>query len=687
MLQCIARNGGTNAAYFADTPGELQSALGAILADSAKNTTTRTVPAYSPVVNALSTTNGTPVTNDSIYLASFNPSPGLPWSGDIQRQRYQCTFSGNTFTVPTPQIQPNNGDDFAQNLNSNAGSLARTYIAFQPALVNGTMDATTTIRPYALVTGGDGVGQYKAAVLSGAASAIDTTMPWQAMNVPVNGCPYTSNGSGTPSGSPQTLATAACATMLLDYTFAPPSTSFSGQPGDFTFVSRSGNAFGSIYHATPTVVGPPGSLIQDPGYVGFAATWANRKTMVYAATNDGLLHAFWADETTKENNEYWAMLLPLPMTGIYGSYPSSFQFLLDGSPVVKDVVWDRGLSNSADATVWHTTLVAGYGSQNQGYYAVDVTNPNPAGMVNGANPPADPPPVGPVFRWQLTKMPTSNMQLFGAHSANPAITTLYMDPHDSLGPREIGVAILPGGMDLVPKTQGECARWGSSVDSAPVNSYTARGNCALLGQPERERDAELQGLRPRPLGEHRPPGHGGDPPRLRPEERLPGVRLGHHRHRQPVHGRVAGLAHDRHAHRLPERRRHGHDPVLGHRRRRRDRLEVRRLERRAGELDGPALSSTHVQHDGRHRRHVVERRAARAGPARPLARPLRQRRPQRRHRHDRPVRHDRRRVRLPRLPRRSRRTAAAWASSALPSTGGCSPPPSTTLRASVCRAR
>ena len=50
VLQCIARNGGTNAAYFADNQGDLQNALGAILADIAKNTTTRTTPAYSPVI-------------------------------------------------------------------------------------------------------------------------------------------------------------------------------------------------------------------------------------------------------------------------------------------------------------------------------------------------------------------------------------------------------------------------------------------------------------------------------------------------------------------------------------------------------------------------------------------------------------------------------------------------------------
>ncbi|HTQ42639.1 MAG TPA: hypothetical protein VMI75_07750, partial [Polyangiaceae bacterium] len=49
-LQCIAEAGGSKNAYFADTQGALQSALGTILAQIAKNATTRTTPAYSPVL-------------------------------------------------------------------------------------------------------------------------------------------------------------------------------------------------------------------------------------------------------------------------------------------------------------------------------------------------------------------------------------------------------------------------------------------------------------------------------------------------------------------------------------------------------------------------------------------------------------------------------------------------------------
>jgi type IV pilus assembly protein PilY1 len=494
-VQCIAEAGGSGNAYFADTQSALQNALGTILGQIAKNATTRTTPTYSPVIANVIAGQGN--SNSNVFLSAFTPKPNQPWSGTVQRQRYVCQTSGNTFVVQPPTITPGSGDDFEKNLDSNSGP-ARTFIAFEPAAIasaGGVGDSTTTIRPYATASVGDGLGQYSATTHAGTAAAVIPSITPDALNIPAAGCAYLS----TQTGQQKYLSQQQCTTMLLDYDFAQPS--FGGGPPDFSFASRSGNAFGDIFHANPVVVGPPGSLLQDPVYVAFRQQWAAststravpttcpsgqstcRNTVVYAATNDGLLHAFWADETSLENNEMWAMLLPQPAASLLSSYPSSHEFLLDGSLVAKDVVWDRSSTTSA-SNVWHTMLVAGYGSSFPGYYAVDVTNPDPTGMTNGSVP-TDPPPVGPVFRWQLTKMPATNFQLFGQSSATPAITTLFMDPGDGLGTREIGVAILPGGQDG-PATStlasGGCARTAKpNGDSAPINSYTARGTVRCWG--------------------------------------------------------------------------------------------------------------------------------------------------------------------------------------------------------------
>ena len=95
QLEQIAVNGGSGHAYFADTPGDLNAALGSILASIAKNATTRTTPAYSPVTTNVLANPDSPVTNESIFLASFSPTVGAPWSGDVQRQRYDCTYTSS----------------------------------------------------------------------------------------------------------------------------------------------------------------------------------------------------------------------------------------------------------------------------------------------------------------------------------------------------------------------------------------------------------------------------------------------------------------------------------------------------------------------------------------------------------------------------------------------------------------
>ncbi len=276
--------------------------------------------------------------------------------------------------------------------------------------------------------------------------------------------------------------------MTLDYTFGEQS--FTGNPGNFPFVSRFGAAFGGVYHAAPAIVGPPGTLLQDPGYSGFQNTYKGRDGIAYVATTDGLLHAFWTDETKKENNERWAMLLPAVMPTLHPAYPAGQGALLDGSPVVKDVAWDRNISTATDATLWHTMLVAGFGPNSQGYYAVDVTDPNEANLeASSGSVPGDA-PKGPHLRWQLTKMPATNYPVFAAHSATPAITTLFMDPGDAGGAREIAVAILPGGSDGGPtSTSVGCDRTDKTNNEAqPASGFTYRKTVHCWGSTQKTAD-------------------------------------------------------------------------------------------------------------------------------------------------------------------------------------------------------
>jgi type IV pilus assembly protein PilY1 len=174
------------------------------------------------------------------------------------------------------------------------------------------------------------------------------------------------------------------------------------------------------------------------------------------------------------------------MAQIHASYPSNPNILLDGPPIVKDVAWDRNISSVVDPTVWHTMLVAGYGPTNQGYYAVDVTNPDASALGSGGYP-TNSPASGPHLRWQLTTMPSTNYNIFGSHSGTPAITTLFMDPGDGGGTREIGVAILPGGSDGNPTTSAgngsPCARAAKSTAQVtqPPSGFAFRTSVRCWG--------------------------------------------------------------------------------------------------------------------------------------------------------------------------------------------------------------
>ncbi len=481
-LQKIAFAGGTTSAYFADTAGDLNKALGAIIASIAQNVTTRTVPAYSPVVS--SNINETQAqTTSSLYLSSFSPLPGHAWIGDVQRERYQCTFNNNAYTVPPPVIDPTQGDDFGANLNlagSQSNRQFRTVLATQSGLIHpsdGMIRPSITNNTLPGVHRDDLLGTQGGALV-GVAPASILTLPPDALNLATTSCANTLNT--------EWLTTTACRDLVLNFAMGQPSTDAMPDVTYQPFQARTGFVLGAIYHSTPAVIGPPGANLQDESYQTFSTTNSTRKTALYVATTDGILHAFDSNVTqaTRTNGELWSFFPPGVLYGLRSAYPSANPVLLDGAPVVKDAVFDRSKATGSLllATNWHTSLVAGFGAGHRGYYALDVTDPAPNTDLT----------KGPQFLWQLTSMPSYNSltqtELFGQHSGTPAITTVFVDL-DGSGAHEVGVAILPGGSDGAA-VAGSCARKdpnGSDANNAgPTTSFKQRTTVqcwAAAGQP------------------------------------------------------------------------------------------------------------------------------------------------------------------------------------------------------------
>jgi Tfp pilus tip-associated adhesin PilY1 len=113
---------------------------------------------------------------------------------------------------------------------------------------------------------------------------------------------------------------------------------------------------------------------------------------MYVATTDGLLHAFGIDYNASDTytfigathgttagtsglqNEMWSFVPPAVEPSLMNAVGGGESVLLDGSPVVKDVVYQRTAVGSYED--WHTALVAGFGAASGGYYGLDVTDPD-----------------------------------------------------------------------------------------------------------------------------------------------------------------------------------------------------------------------------------------------------------------------------------------------------------------------
>jgi type IV pilus assembly protein PilY1 len=134
---------------------------------------------------------------------------------------------------------------------------------------------------------------------------------------------------------------------------------------------------GDIVNSSPVYVGKPGFNYSDAGYAAFKSSKANRGKTLYVGANDGMLHAFNAEDGT----ERWAYVPQLVMNKLYrlgdASYATKHLYTVDATPVVGDVF---------DGTSWRTILVSGLNAGGSGYFALDVTDPdNPQGLWEFSN--------------------------------------------------------------------------------------------------------------------------------------------------------------------------------------------------------------------------------------------------------------------------------------------------------------
>jgi type IV pilus assembly protein PilY1 len=121
---------------------------------------------------------------------------------------------------------------------------------------------------------------------------------------------------------------------------------------------------GDIVDSSPVVVGAPSSFHLDEEYMSFRVAHADRPRTVYIGANDGMLHTF--DENTGQ--ELWALIPEshLPRLKNLADTTYCHEYFVNLTPKVQDV-YLRGQ--------WRTVLFGGMKHGGDGFFAVDVTDP------------------------------------------------------------------------------------------------------------------------------------------------------------------------------------------------------------------------------------------------------------------------------------------------------------------------
>lgn len=194
------------------------------------------------------------------------------------------------------------------------------------------------------------------------------------------------------------------------------------QDGDNN-TSEERHKLNDIYRSQISIVGPPSSSISYTSiyedsyyrsvnnYSNFinsnncGGSCANRKEIILAGSNAGILHAF----DTSTGDELWGFIPPsmlnkLPKIISSTPYVTNAIYGVDGSPVVKDIFYGGS---------WRTIAITGLGRGGNSYFALDITNPlSPSHLFTIEND-----DIGKVVNfWNSSGAKTSYLYSFGSVS-------------------------------------------------------------------------------------------------------------------------------------------------------------------------------------------------------------------------------------------------------------------------------
>ena len=286
-----------------------------------------------------------------------------------------------------------------------------------------------------------------------------TTLPQPGPTFTQDGWVYGREG-GTPCGTPSGTDPSGCKMISLkDSTISNPVLGL-GTADNLKHTEilnwmygennspRDGHQMGDIYHSSPVILRVPTYDTADEAFNVFRTKpiVKDRPLTMFVGTNDGMIRAISVEDFRPTTGHYamdrfgageqmWGFVPPMMLRRLQDNL-TDHRITMDGTPVVKDVYFDRNLSAKSDANAnnYHTVLITGMRGGGRGYIALDVTDP-----------------TDPKFLWQFTD------DLMGNTYAQPAIAQAVWT--DSAGrPRNGAIAILPGGLGTIGPSgvSGDC---------------------------------------------------------------------------------------------------------------------------------------------------------------------------------------------------------------------------------------
>jgi len=474
LLDDIASVGDTDRAFLVADRAELVTALSTILNEQNRGATSRTAP----VVTGLS-----PGLVQAEFISGFNVSldDADPWDGILERRRIECVDG-----VPVSQdIADSDRFQLVLNGQSTAPSDVQPWGSGNSVSFSGgfSRNLWTVLPTNPADVNGHLIGNGKSKLTSLSQDGIDVPSDFtgnEIRNVPVgefNRLVDPEYFFGVGSTDTAQVAT------IVDWVH--------GVVGS----GREDQRLGDIYHSTPAVVGPLVDDIEDRSYNDWRLGLAHQQSpnpvenlsadgwqlnrrprMIYAATNDGIIHAFLADDYAADvftvgnkleefacagnknaGTELWGFIPPMFLDDLDDLLSGgSKQWFADGNIVVRNLydvrsfAEDDGGGGTTDSpagltNVWRTVMFLSFRNGGSGMVALDVTNP-----------------CKPEFLWQFTDGD------LGAAYGQPTAAQVFVEDNDptprgnSGGPivfkprQSRSVILLPGGQGVEDTAASPC---------------------------------------------------------------------------------------------------------------------------------------------------------------------------------------------------------------------------------------